>query len=137
MSAHHSPPRRLLLRRVSVNTITPRTSPLIPKAWRRPFYQFLAFFLVGFLLGQTEEINRFNFEIKPKREEVAVDGVGFVEIEKKEEEMGVCGEEADHCGDTNVQSSDASVLLDQDCSDSEASGVSCALDSGGGQCGVV
>ncbi|KAG5385347.1 hypothetical protein IGI04_036817 [Brassica rapa subsp. trilocularis] len=97
MSAHHSPPRRLLLRRVSVNTITPRTSPLIPKAWRRPFYQFLAFFLVGFLLGQTEEINRFNFEIKPKREDVAVDGVSFVEIEKKEEEMGVCGEEADHC----------------------------------------
>nr|XP_018450609.1 PREDICTED: probable beta-1,4-xylosyltransferase IRX9H [Raphanus sativus] len=69
--------------------------------WRRPFYQFLAFFLIGFLLGMTpygqiEDANRstdrFNFEIKPpniedrtaKREEVAVDGVSFSTETEKE-----------------------------------------------------
>ncbi|CAH2034073.1 unnamed protein product, partial [Thlaspi arvense] len=73
--------------------------------WRRPFFQFLAFFLLGFLLGMTpyghmEDVNgadRFSFEIKPpnfeqrlengKREEVSVDGVSFVaeaELGKKE-----------------------------------------------------
>ncbi|CAN7133659.1 unnamed protein product [Brassica rapa subsp. narinosa] len=72
--------------------------------WRRPFYQFLAFFLIGFLLGMTpygqiDDVNsttdRFNFEIKPpnveesleRREEVAVDGVSFsAESKNKKEE---------------------------------------------------
>uniref|UniRef100_A0A1J3HUS1 Glycosyltransferases n=1 Tax=Noccaea caerulescens TaxID=107243 RepID=A0A1J3HUS1_NOCCA len=74
--------------------------------WRRPFYQFLAFFLLGFLLGMTpygqmEDVNgtdRFSFEIKSppnveerlddgKRKENSVDGVSFVaerETVKKE-----------------------------------------------------
>ncbi|KAF8084095.1 hypothetical protein N665_0734s0019 [Sinapis alba] len=72
----------------------PKTSRRGP--WRRPFYQFLAFFLIGFLLGMTpygqiEDTDRFSFEIKPpnveeplKREEVAVDGVSF-SAETKEE----------------------------------------------------
>ncbi|XP_018432934.1 probable beta-1,4-xylosyltransferase IRX9H [Raphanus sativus] len=58
--------------------------------WRRPFYQFLAFFLIGFLLGMTPygQIDDMNgtdhstFQIKPpsnvKREEIGVDGVSFV-----------------------------------------------------------
>ncbi|CAF1709438.1 BnaC03g58000D [Brassica napus] len=71
--------------------------------WRRPFYQFLAFFLIGFVLGMTpygqiDDVNgtdRFNFEIKPpnveeslkRREEVAVDGVSFsAESKNKKEE---------------------------------------------------
>ncbi|KAL0698795.1 hypothetical protein Bca4012_054917 [Brassica carinata] len=79
----------------------PKTSRRGP--WRRPFYQFLAFFLIGFLLGMTpygqiEDVNgtdRFNFEIKPpnvedqavRREEVAVDGVSFSAETKKEVEF--------------------------------------------------
>ncbi|CAL9216459.1 unnamed protein product [Arabidopsis halleri] len=76
-------------------TSDPKSSRRGP--WRRPFYQFLVFFLLGFVLGLTpfgkmEDVNgsdRFSFEIKQpyveerldnnkKREEVAVDAVSFV-----------------------------------------------------------
>ncbi|CAN7127406.1 unnamed protein product [Brassica rapa subsp. narinosa] len=78
-------------------TTDPKSSRRSP--WRRPFYQFLAFFLIGFLLGMTpfgqiDDVNgtdRSNFEIKPpnnvKREEVGVDGVSFVAEEKKKEDF--------------------------------------------------
>ncbi|KAL1193611.1 putative beta-1,4-xylosyltransferase IRX9H [Cardamine amara subsp. amara] len=77
-------------------TSDPKSSRRGP--WRRPFYQFLVFFLLGFLLGLTpfgkmEDVNgnstdRFSFEIEQpyvderlddkKREDVAVDAVSFV-----------------------------------------------------------
>ncbi|CAN8246090.1 unnamed protein product [Cochlearia groenlandica] len=65
--------------------------------WRRPFYQIVVFFLLGFLLGMTsygqiddvDGHDRFSFEIK-ERKEVALDAVSFAaetEIEKKEKKM--------------------------------------------------
>ncbi|CAH8349789.1 unnamed protein product [Eruca vesicaria subsp. sativa] len=90
------------------NSSDPKTSRRGP--WRRPFFQFLAFFLIGFLLGLTpygqiddNTTDRFNFELKPpiieqslqkreeslqKREEVTLD-VDGVRLTKEEEEMDV------------------------------------------------
>ncbi|CAN8313392.1 unnamed protein product [Cochlearia groenlandica] len=64
--------------------------------WRRPFYQFAAFFLIGFLLGMSpygqleEDVNVDRFSFDSKREDSAVDGVSFVaetETLKKEKEI--------------------------------------------------
>ncbi|KAH0878647.1 hypothetical protein HID58_066041 [Brassica napus] len=68
--------------------------------WRRPF---LAFFLVGFLL----------------------DGVSFVEIVKEEEDFNFVARKLII---VVTPSSDASVLLELECSDSEASGAACVVD---------
>ncbi|KAF8107913.1 hypothetical protein N665_0116s0118 [Sinapis alba] len=93
-SKHNSSQLLSYLTKLSTAT-DPKTSRRGP--WRRPLYQFLAFFLIGFLLGMTpygqiDDVNgtdRSAFEIKPpnnvKREEVGVDGVSFVEIGKKKE----------------------------------------------------
>ncbi|KAJ0235446.1 beta-1,4-xylosyltransferase IRX9H [Hirschfeldia incana] len=85
-----------LLSFLTTATTDPKSSRRGP--WRRPFYQLLAFFLIGFLLGMTpygqidDGSDRSSFAIKPpsnvKREEVGVDGVSLVaeETKKKKEE---------------------------------------------------